>query len=76
LWCKGTDFDVPILNNVCKQYGIIPTWKYSAVRDFRTAKKLFPHIEADPFVGAPHNALDDAINQALHLRKILGTING
>lgn len=68
VWCKGTDFDVVILAHAYKQYGHTIPWKYNAVRDFRTIKKLFAgritgyHINTDP-----HNALADAIHQTRQL---------
>lgn len=71
LWANGTDFDIPMLKHAYQYYNLKPNWKYDAVRDFRTLRKLFPQIKADEFVGVKHDALADAINQAAHLTKIL-----
>ncbi len=69
MWSKGTDFDIVILRNAMEQLGHRIPWKYNHVRDMRTIKKLFPLDTEFPFVGTPHNALDDAINQALYLQR-------
>ena len=71
IWANGTDFDIPMLKHAFPSCGLVVPWRYDAVRDYRTLRKLFPQIPADPFQGSKHNALDDAINQAAHLTKIL-----
>lgn len=71
IWANGTDFDIPMLKHAYQYYCMKPNWRYDAVRDYRTMRKLFPNIKADEFTGSKHNALDDAINQAAHLTKIL-----
>lgn len=70
IWSNGTDFDIPLLYNVYKQIGLKPNWKYNSVRDYRTVSKLFSQVPKPEFVGQKHNALDDALNQARHLRLI------
>lgn len=68
IWCKGTDFDTAILAHAYKSFDMEVPWKYHAVRDFRTVKKLFPVIVApNP---TPHNALADALHQAAELTAI------
>ncbi len=71
IWCKGTDFDTAILAHAYKAMHQTAPWKYNSTRDFRTLMKHFPTIPAPEFVGRKHNALDDAIHQADHLRLIL-----
>jgi hypothetical protein len=68
IWCKGTDFDTAILAHAFKQLEMEVPWKYSAVRDFRTLKKLFP-VPAVPNPNA-HHALGDALHQAAELREL------
>jgi len=68
LWCKGTDFDTKILSHAFKQEGVEVPWKYNAVRDFRTVKKLFP-VPSVPNPNA-HHALGDALHQAAELKAI------
>lgn len=67
IWCKGTDFDTAILANAFAEHGMEVPWKYNAVRDFRTLKKLFPvSVGPNP---TPHNALADALHQSAELRQ-------
>jgi hypothetical protein len=70
LWSNGTDFDIPILNNLCRRHHIHQAWKYNSVRDFRTLRKLFYRIEPPINTGLPHNALDDALYQSECLKTI------
>jgi hypothetical protein len=69
IWGNGSDFDNVIVLNACKATGV-RTWKYSANSCYRTLKNLYPEIEKPNFEGVAHDALDDAINQALHLQSI------
>ena len=71
VWANGSDFDFPLLVTAYKAEGLQVPWKYNNVRDYRTLSKLFPRIEREPFVGAKHNALDDAKNQMTHLKTLL-----
>lgn len=66
IWCKGTDFDTKILAHAFKQAKLDVPWKYNHVRDFRTVKKLFP-VKSPPNTNF-HNALGDAVHQALELK--------
>lgn len=70
IWCKGTDFDTAILAHAYAQHKIPLPWKYNAVRDFRTVKKLFPHYQF-PANPQAHNALQDALHQTEELKAIL-----
>lgn len=67
IWCKGTDFDTAILSHAFAERGMEVPWKYNAVRDFRTVKKLLP-VSAGPNPN-PHNALADALHQSAELRQ-------
>lgn len=71
IWCKGTDFDVAILGHAYKQCELPTPWKYNAVRDFRTIKKMFSEsVSTDIINTAAHNALADAEYQADQLLSI------
>lgn len=73
IWCKGTDFDTQILANAFTEHGMEVPWKYNAVRDFRTVKKLLPvNVGPNP---NPHNALADALHQSAELRQC-STVHG
>jgi len=64
LWCNGPHFDEVILKACYKACNLPHPWHYRAPRDFRTIMELadWPEVER---VGTYHNALDDAITQAL-----------
>ncbi len=70
LWGNGATFDNVILSNAYKAVGQKTPWPYWGDRCYRTVKALYKHIEADPFTGVKHNAVDDAVHQARHLIKI------
>lgn len=70
IWCKGTEFDTAILSHAYKQLGMEVPWKYSAVRDFRTMKKLFPCSPPYPANPTAHHALADALHQSAELREM------
>lgn len=76
LWGNGATFDNVILRNAYDAAGIKTPWHYTKDMCYRTYKNL--HGKAVPFVreGTAHNALDDAITQALHLQKIMAHIKG
>ncbi|WP_395000072.1 3'-5' exoribonuclease domain-containing protein, partial [Acinetobacter sp.] len=55
--------DIRWINNALDYFGIERPWKYYKEFCFRTLLKSVPKFDM-PFVGMPHNALDDAIHQA------------
>jgi hypothetical protein len=70
LWCKGTDFDFPIVENAMDSYHIKHPWTFRQLRDCRTAFSMFPQVTTEPNA-TPHNALADALHQARKLHKVL-----
>jgi exodeoxyribonuclease VIII len=70
VWGNGADFDNVILGCAYHRNGILIPWKYSNNRCYRTAKVTHRGVPME-FYGTPHNALDDARNQAYHLLAIL-----
>ena len=69
IWCQGPVFDIVILENIFRQNQMHFPWQYWQIRDSRT---LFSVLDFDPRkeirardLKAHHNALDDAITQAL-----------
>jgi hypothetical protein len=62
IWSNGAGFDVPIIENMMKQYRVDIPWKFWDIRDTRTAGHLAGVRLAKQ--GVAHNALDDAISQA------------
>lgn len=69
IWCKGTDFDVKILDDAYKMEKLEVPWAYNDVRDFRTLKKLHPQLTF-PENQFAHHALEDALYQARCLNTI------
>lgn len=68
IWCKGTDFDISILNHAYRSLYIPVPWKYSNVRDLRTVFKLANH---KPAYEVQHIAVQDALCQAEDLLAVL-----
>ena len=67
IWANGTTFDMVILENAMKQYGVNMPWQYWQVMDARTVYKL----AGSPKLGNNHNALADCVNQIDLLQKAL-----
>lgn len=79
LWGNGSDFDNVILGSLFESFGLKKPWSYSRNRCFRTMKRLSGimgnlKIQTPAFDGVPHNALDDAVHQALHLQEIFACL--
>ncbi len=75
MWGNGADFDNAILSSLYDTFGAYKPWSYSRNRCYRTLKNLGigPH---KPRVreGVHHNALADAITQAVHLQEIFACL--
>jgi hypothetical protein len=72
VWGNGSDFDLVILTNAYRRCGIDIPWKWYNVRCYRTLKSLAAYAVPKPkFVGARHDALNDALFQAEHASMIL-----
>lgn len=73
LWGNGAASDNVLLAtayDLVNDPVIRKPWHFRNDRCYRTMKNEYPHIEAEPFVGVEHDALDDAKHQASHLIKI------
>jgi hypothetical protein len=70
IWANGTTFDMVILEDAMRQYGVNCPWKYWQVMDARTIYKL---TGAKP-LGNNHNALADCVNQIDTLQKCIAQI--
>lgn len=68
IWGNGATFDITLLESTYRRIGHILPWKYRAPRDVRTILEA-SGIRVEKVVGVEHNALDDAINQALAVIK-------
>jgi len=66
IWCNGPHFDEAILAAVYRAVGMNAPWHYRAPRDFRTITEAAGMTSTDYCnYGTAHNALDDAIAQAM-----------
>lgn len=70
LWGNGATFDNVILKSAFATQGIDWPFGYSDDRCFRTLKSLAPSVKPE-FAGTAHNAVDDAVHQALWLQAIV-----
>lgn len=66
IWCRGMDFDIPIMQNILNQVELKAPWPYWAKGDTRTAQigRSISDDEKPVVEGAYHNAEVDAIYQA------------
>lgn len=74
VWGNGAGFDNVILREAYLRLDARPPWDWRLDRCYRTVKALAPHIPAAPPSGVRHHALDDAINQAKHLSRVLSSV--
>ena len=71
MWSNGADFDLPMLSHAYTQMGMETPWKFWNNRCFRTYKNLPGAKNAVvKNSGVKHNALDDAVTQAISLQAI------
>jgi hypothetical protein len=76
VWGNGASFDNVILAEAYNAVNLDLPWKFWNDRCYRTMNNMFGRsIPMDDREGTYHNALDDAINQAHHLVKILQAIS-
>lgn len=68
VWSHGASFDVPVLAVAYSKCGIEPPWDFRKVRDTRTLFDIAGVMPATKF-GVAHNALDDAIAQAIDVQR-------
>ena len=76
MWSHGATFDIPMIGHALEQYGFQTPWKFWNVRDTRTLidtiKKLNSGDPMQPLrEGVHHNAMDDAVHQALWMQNIM-----
>jgi 3'-5' exoribonuclease Rv2179c-like domain len=74
IWCHGATFDAPILEAAYNAIEDIPPFKFYNVRDTRTLYSL-AGVSVDRAKGTHHNALDDAVAQAVAVIKAYGILD-
>lgn len=73
LWGNGAEFDNVVLRSAWDRNLTAAPWSYRQNRCYRTLKNLRPDIAFEPY-GVAHNALDDAIAQAMHAERIFAAL--
>ena len=68
VWCRGLDFDFPILKQFFKVFGFKFPWNFWQQYDYRTVANIFPVIKNAESNGLKHVALEDAKAQMRGLR--------
>lgn len=71
VWGNGATFDNAILRHAYEGIGVKAPWGYREDRCFRTLKAMFPDVGPPEAPKVEHNALDDAVAQALHAQLLL-----
>ena len=60
VWGNGSTFDISILEDMYRMYGLKCPWLYYNVMDVRTYRRFIADNEKIEVAGTAHNALDDA----------------
>lgn len=69
IWGNSASFDCGLLKNAYKACDKEVPWQFWQEKCYRTLKGLVPDVKLSR-IGTFHNARDDAISQAIHLRDI------
>lgn len=64
VWGNGSTFDISILEDIFRDYGLECPWGYNRIMDLRTFKRFKAPDKRVIVSGTAHNALDDAVGQA------------
>lgn len=72
VWGNASTFDNVIIRSAYKAVKLPVPWGFRGDKCYRTVINLLPEPRRPAFErsGIAHNALDDAINQALYLQKV------
>jgi len=77
VWANPVDFDLPILRSAFAKFSASPPWDRHASRDARTLFQLVggrPDVDMTGFTY--HDALDDAVVQAMAVQKAMSLLKG
>ena len=67
VWGNGSTFDISIMEDIYRMYGVKIPWFFTKVMDQRTYKRFMGKGEKVQKSGVDHNALDDAVSQATYV---------
>ena len=71
IWAQGSTFDIPIMENLFKQYEKHVPWPFWKIRDARTLMQIMPSDPRKAMNFEAHNALEDCKVQALCVQLVL-----
>lgn len=71
VWANGAAFDIPLLQSAFYRQGFPTPWIYNTVRDTRTLFWLTEYPQVDTTGFLKHDALDDAIIQAMQVQQAM-----
>jgi DNA polymerase III epsilon subunit-like protein len=74
VWGNGASFDLSILHDAFSACRMSLPWRFWNERCYRTLKALNGHVPKLEQSTVAHDALDDAISQALHLQNIMASV--
>ena len=70
VWGNGAGFDNVILHDAYRSVNVDPPWRYWNDMCYRTVKNLHRDVPKPAFSDVKHDALADALHQAVHLQMI------
>lgn len=73
VWGNGATFDNVIIRSAYRAVGMRPRWSFRDDRCYRTVSALVPD-QGFERVGELHNAVDDAVSQAIYLQKVYAAL--
>lgn len=68
VWAQGIAFDIPMMEDICRQFNEPIPWAFWTVEDCRTMLNRMPKDPRKGFTFAAHNALEDSRIQAKALQ--------
>ncbi len=74
VWAMPVDFDLPILRSAYAHWNQDVPWNRRATRDARTLFSITGYPSVDKTGFRQHDALDDAVVQAMQVQKAMGQI--
>jgi len=75
VWGNGAIFDIGILNFAYNLNKLASPWRYTNEMCLRTIAALYPDTRRnEPFLGVPHDPIDDCLHQIKYLVKIMNKI--
>jgi exodeoxyribonuclease VIII len=74
VWAKPSNFDLPILASAFNKFGIEAPWDHRSTRCLRTLLSVTGEPAVDWSGLTHHDALDDAIGQAMTVQNAMGLL--